>query len=140
MNIIQIEGSPHVKIATRVATCFLMNGKTELTVYEKNLIKQLWRNILKFGTHNLEIYKRHSSRVSLLDKVLEAAFAAIEELVNSSPFHGEYQGFESPWQYYAAIDELIKSPHSHCGDSGFEPQQQYYYLTLKKLKKWTKIK
>jgi hypothetical protein len=40
MNIMSVKVLPHNRIATRVATCFLMNGKTELRVYERNLIEK----------------------------------------------------------------------------------------------------
>ena len=40
MNISSIKELPNNRIATRVATCFLMNGKTELRVYERNLVER----------------------------------------------------------------------------------------------------
>jgi hypothetical protein len=45
MNISSIKELPHNRIATRVATCFLMNGKTELRVYERNLVE-------RYGIHS----------------------------------------------------------------------------------------
>ena len=40
MNIMSVKQLPGNRIATRVATCFLMKGsKVELRVYERGLIK-----------------------------------------------------------------------------------------------------
>ena len=45
MNIMCVKELPHNRIATKVATCFLMNGKTELRVYERNLVE-------RYGIHS----------------------------------------------------------------------------------------
>ena len=40
MNIMSVKQLPNKKIATRVATCFLMNGGIELRIYERNLMQK----------------------------------------------------------------------------------------------------
>ena len=42
---ISVKELPHNRIATRVATCFMISGKVELRVYEKTLIE-------KYGIHS----------------------------------------------------------------------------------------
>ena len=40
MNIMSVKELPGNRIATRVATCFLTKGKTELRIYEKDLLER----------------------------------------------------------------------------------------------------